>query len=649
MLFYPIILLGKPENYDSILAAAHKEVKSDRFDSKKVERLLRLSNTLTNVNLTEAVRVGEAALKLSKQMNYISGEIGALCKLGTLYSLNQQYGACLKSFAKAIKLAKETMPAKLPDAYNDYGNVLSYIGNYREAAENYYKAVEAISQLDNPKQSQGKLLKIYYNLYSMWRYLGNYEQGMDYLDKAEKIALIKKDSSMLSRVYAMKGTEYLQANPEEAKGYLYQALDIENSRKQIESDIDNRTVIFTYLAYYYINMQKEDSAEYYIDKILRHFPELQNPYAKIICLLSIGEMHWWMQHYDTATRYFHKGLQDANQLSMQFYIQRTYQSLSLLYQETKNFDSAYYYQQKSYEIKNELTNESQIKEISFLEHQHQFLQSERQLAEEELRNAGIQRRINQRNAGIGLTSIGLVGMLGLYFAVRQHRKRRLSLQHAQISALVREMDLQRLETEFASREAERKRLAMELHDGVGSLLYVARLNINTLFRQAINERDSPPKDVDGLVNETIGDLRKLSHSLFPEMLLQNGLEAAFTAIWKQQLLTGVLQLQTYGTVWRASAVWEKTIFRIFSQLMEPVFQHSTETPHLLQLNWHPDMLWVTVELQGYRPDVDSDSWKAIIRLLSQFEGKVELDHAEIDRSTLDFEFPYPSGVVESVS
>lgn len=70
-------------------------------------------------------------------------------------------------------------------------------------------------------------------------------------------------------------------------------------------------------------------------------------------------------------------------------------------------------------------------------------------------------------------------------------------------------------------EQERKRVARELHDGIGQMLTVIKLRMNLL------EEDSEEKDeLKKLVDETITEVKRISFNLMPNVLVDFGLDAA---------------------------------------------------------------------------------------------------------------------------
>jgi len=83
------------------------------------------------------------------------------------------------------------------------------------------------------------------------------------------------------------------------------------------------------------------------------------------------------------------------------------------------------------------------------------------------------------------------------------------------------MQRQRTIALFEGQESERKRIAKELHDGVGQMLTAIRFRIELLQGD-----EQIKKDTKSIIDETITEIRRISNNLMPSVLLDFGLESA---------------------------------------------------------------------------------------------------------------------------
>jgi signal transduction histidine kinase len=74
-------------------------------------------------------------------------------------------------------------------------------------------------------------------------------------------------------------------------------------------------------------------------------------------------------------------------------------------------------------------------------------------------------------------------------------------------------------------ENERRRISRELHDGIGQLLTAIQFKLN-----AIEGQQKVRSDIQAILDETIVEIRRISHNLMPSVLLDFGLEAALKSL-----------------------------------------------------------------------------------------------------------------------
>ena len=116
------------------------------------------------------------------------------------------------------------------------------------------------------------------------------------------------------------------------------------------------------------------------------------------------------------------------------------------------------------------------------------------------------------------TTLGNSDTLGLTLI---HMRDQLKSLNEREIRLVREKAGALLE----GQENERKRIVQELHDGVGQLLTVAQLRVEMLENEPALQ-----KEIMGLINETIAEVRRISYNVMPNAIVDFGLEAALKGL-----------------------------------------------------------------------------------------------------------------------
>ena len=172
------------------------------------------------------------------------------------------------------------------------------------------------------------------------------------------------------------------------------------------------------------------------------------------------------------------------------------------------------------------------------------------------------------------------------------------------SYLKRQFEKQKviIEKELAI-EQERTRMAKELHDGLGSMLsgikhsFTAMKNKLTLNK---NEQDSFHTNIEKL-NDSISEIRNISHSMASDSLLQYGLENSLRDYCRNISQPGELNisfnsLNTSDILLNNEVVFH--IFRIVQELLQNIIKHSNAVNALVQLSYNNKVLYLNVEDDG---------------------------------------------------
>jgi signal transduction histidine kinase/predicted ATPase len=164
-------------------------------------------------------------------------------------------------------------------------------------------------------------------------------------------------------------------------------------------------------------------------------------------------------------------------------------------------------------------------------------------------------------------------------------------QHAHMKALIQ------------AQYTERKRMARDLHDGLGSLLSSVRLRFNGLQHEVIEkipEKAHRYRDSLRLLDEAIDELRQISHNMVPASLSRFGLGPALHTFAAQVRASGELEvdLQILGLEERLPEEMEVHVYRICQELVQNVIKHARASKLRVQIIRHNDSLNISVEDDG---------------------------------------------------
>ena len=212
----------------------------------------------------------------------------------------------------------------------------------------------------------------------------------------------------------------------------------------------------------------------------------------------------------------------------------------------------------------------------------------------------------------------------------------------QLETLNRE--LRRLSSSLiAMQDEERRRIARELHDGLGQELTAAKMIVDGILFQTGNGdglfNKHAAADASALIDRAIQQVRSISHLLHPPLLDEVGLLSALR--WFVEGLTKRSGIKTVLDVHppelpRFSSELETAIFRIVQEALNNVFRHSGAKNCWISVKQEAAQLTVTVRDNGkgieesvieFRPDRIGMGIGGMRQRLKEFGGKLRLQNS----------------------
>ncbi len=188
---------------------------------------------------------------------------------------------------------------------------------------------------------------------------------------------------------------------------------------------------------------------------------------------------------------------------------------------------------------------------------------------------------------------------------------------------------------IAAEENERKRIAADLHDGVGQIMSAAKMNLSA-FENELPFRDEKQKisfeKIIDLVDESCKEIRSVSHQMMPNALLKSGLGSAIKE-FIDKLDNRILKvnLHTEGLNERLESNVETILYRIIQECVNNVIKHSEANTLDISLIKDADGLSATIEDNGKGFDTKSKDHiegiglKNIYSRVSFLKGTVDFD------------------------
>ncbi len=194
-------------------------------------------------------------------------------------------------------------------------------------------------------------------------------------------------------------------------------------------------------------------------------------------------------------------------------------------------------------------------------------------------------------------------------------------------------------------EAERKRISMELHDGIGPLLTTLKMYVQN------NIQDKKTKEeIKKILDSTITETRNITYALIPPTLLDFGIGTTLKSFLERLQKNDNIEIRfdddTLGSETKMSHNLQINIFRICQELINNTLKHAEANTIIFTLSEFEDYvsLFYFDDGKGYDKNkiVSGAGLTNIQERVEIFKGKIEM-HSEKNKTTVEIEIPIQNG------
>lgn len=582
-LHLPYARLYAQTDYPDSLMTALKQAKED---SVKSWLLMQLSDYWSDKNPVQGVLFAERAIACTKK-GHVQRGIGYFYLGGAYFSYDRTKSQQAYLYADQLLL-----PFKTSDAlqyrsrvWHNYGVLEQHKGNSKGFVDILLTKAIPLARAagDNLRVAWG-----YMDLGAVFMNFKDYPKANEYYEKALTILNSKEQYRMpvLAECYLNKAKSYiLQDIPDSAKSSLEQAHLI------LKTHPDRSYLPFYHLVLgmYYSRKTQWSRAIAELNDGLIIAEQEHRPYEATSILYEKYEVYKRQGQLKKAKLYIEKVYarqQDfpiANNARMLLYeLAQTESGLGnykmafeRLSQYTKLSDS-FFSEKAAQEIANlEARNRLATKENELLGLQHHYQ---------------LQRLFLYFSAGILLLLI----IFGVYFFI--HKKKR-DLEHARVLQHERQVEVARAQLE--GEERERRRVARDLHDGLGGMLASVKLNLSAVSNKSKAYDSGELNEVISQLDVSVDELRRIARNMMPETLLRAGMVVALTDLCKWVNNAHFTVKYEMLNIDESIALQQKVdIYRIVQELLSNAVKHSEGTEVFVQCSMHKKRFYITVEDNG---------------------------------------------------
>ena len=537
----------------------------------------------------KALEYNNMALAITTAAKYDAGRAICLNSIANIYALQKEYKKALENYQAANKVYEAQHDVRQMAIMNaNLGKMYNIEQLYDTSAMYYAKAIELNKKIGNNRNLASALLGSASSLIP----LNRLEEAAKNLDTAEIIIKTTNKKEDLQTYYLVR-SDYMQSsgNDKSALNFYKKYTELKDT---IFNEENTKTIADLNIKY------ETEKKKLQIDLLNKDNSLKENQ-------IKLQQLALTKRAFELTKKQLELAQASLTISNNELEI-KTQKELLL----QKKIDSAVAVQK----VEN-LKRQTQIKDL--------------EIEKEKLLN-------NRKNILIGvilLLSI-LIGLLA-YSYYRRHKLK----EEAKLQLFITNQQELATKAILSAEENERKRIAGDLHDGLGQMIVAAKMNLSVIEDElpfTSEEQKYTFEKIINLIDNSLKEVRTVSHTMMPNALLKAGLASAISEFIKQIDKRVIkIQLHTEGLQDRIDQNTESILYRVVQECVNNVIKHSGASQLDISLIKSQDKIEATIEDNGKGFDIKTavlgiglNNIKTRIKFLKgDIEWSSELGHGTI--------------------
>lgn len=654
-------------NLDSLT----RQLDSQPDDTLKLKILYELSRGYMQNDPSLALSYSNKLLLLSEKLNNLPGLIDALSIKGRIYITSGQYDSAKIYCDKSIQLSDSTKDIKrLAEGYSNYGYLLYRTKGSSPGYEYYLKSYNLFKEIADSigianslngigvmlmKQSKydsaiyyylqliriGEKLKIdellgkgFINLGLAYDELKDYQRASYYFKESIKINEKLNNLIFVSTACDNLGNIMYNKHEYDSAWNFYSKASELCKRTNHQLGLVNAQIG---LGNVLLETGEYDKAYQFYEEAKKSYSSLGNTEGYLIAYKNQGLINEKRGNYEASIQIYDSCLLIAEKYNLN---ERRVELLFNIYNSywlKKDFENAFKYLLDYQLLRDSIMSVEKAELIANLQLKYEkekdsvhilSLENEKLVMKDTIRQRTIQRN---RYVYAGSGTILVFIFVFAYYRQRTHKNRIISEQR--IIQLEEEKKLWAARAIVEGQEEERKRIARELHDGLGVLLSTAKMQFTTLRDNSPQNRSMIDKATK-LLEQASGDVRRISHNMMPGLLTKFGFfEAVEDLIEQIDESEGIHAVtEIHGEHKRLTENTEIMLYRIVQEMVNNTLKYAEAKNIVLDIDVTTDKMKFSYSDDGKGFDLNEKLKSKSIGLTS-IQSRVKFLGGELEMET----------------
>lgn len=447
-------------------------------------------------------------------------------------------------------------------------------------------------------QDLQKLAYTYTNIGNLFDSQDNDKKSLEYLIKSFKILDRIKDTTYIATTVGNISEGYYSIkNYDEAKKWSHKALNI----KEYSKDYVGKILAYNTLSKIYLK-KYPDSALIYSEKAVKFSKSKDDKFQLGNSYVTYAEALFQNKKFTEAQIAIENAVEIHKQINFKPGLADNMFIAGQISRDNKLYEKAAFYFYESKKLSDSLKSEQRIKTINELNTKYETEQREKLLAKQKLI---IEHEQYQKRMIITIGAFLALTALLTFILIRRNQK----IKNQKIT---KEKENEVLSAFINGEERERNRISCELHDGVASMIGVAKMNIETLPHLPKEQQELQMIKVLQILENTHADVRHIAHNLLPITLEQEGLIKATEQFAKELNDTGILKIIVTNNTendLNISVQKQLMLFRMIQELINNTIKHSQA--QIATINFQQKDNFLSIDISddgiGFKGEITTES------------------------------------------
>lgn len=600
----PLLLVAQDKTLiDSLYRAFHATSKV----ADKVDLLYHIANEQDDTgNPDDGFRYADSIEMLSNSIRYPKGLSRAYNLRGYAHYNKGEYTKALECFRQGLDIV-----IKLKDlegqahAYNSIGSAWNELQSPDSAVVYHLKTLAIKEQLGN----RGDVAGVLANIANCYNDLEAHDKAIEMHLRALSIrrALGEEKRTMftLNNLMVAYGT----------KGDVAKATAYADSALAVALKYNNKMVAGVVCGGmgHVLNDQKRYSESItWCERSLAYLSEAKREPSMVFPLCNMAAAYIGLNLFTKGLEVNQKGWAIMQKLKLQNPLDSYHENFANAYAGLQDYENAYKWHKIYFTRIDTLNKKGYLSKIANIEAKYNLVKKEQEIT--------AQRTANYRQK-VALYALSAAFLALLLFGYLFYNRYRLRKKAELDAAVIREQKLG-LSAVIEAQEAERRRIAKDLHDGIAQELVALKLGLDVLGHRLgatlSSQETTRLGNLKAQAETACAEVRGIAHSMSPPLLEQQGLAPSLEA-----LLHNTLHPLGIGTHFEQRDLPENLdakvkigLYRIAQELVNNIVKHAEAKQVSLRLYGQGSNLVMALQDDGQGYDFERAKTKGSMGLLN---------------------------------